>query len=770
MKKTISVIFFSLILIFWTGAATQAQIIDTGLQTLLNTLGPDDEVDVLVTLTDQVDIKKFKDEKKPKDKLRTALINELKDKKDKAQNAVKDFLKGKAIKITSFWIFNGLAVTATKEVIIDLANQAGIESIRLDDILIKSDSSSAGAGVPSGAPEWNLNTIRAPELWDLSYTGSGIVVAIMDTGVDANHQDLASRWRGGSNSWYDPNGEHATPYDYDGHGTQVLGVLVGGDATGTAIGVAPRTQWIAVKMFNDAGSASYSVIHLGFQWLLDPDDNSNTNDSADVVNNSWGFRQLINQCFTEFQPDIQTLKAAEIAVIFSGGNGGPYAYTSESPANYPETFAAGAVDDTLTIASFSGRGPSACDGSIFPEAVAPGVNVKTADLTYGGMLPNAYTYVTGTSIAAPHVSGAMALLLDAFPWARVSELESALETAAVDLGSAGADNDYGNGLIDVVAAHAWLEQNLPQCTDADADGYYAEANCVTARDCNDSDGTIYPDAAEIKHDGIDQDCNDYDLTIDIIKASYETGPDRLSVEATSDMGKDANLALVNYGAMKWNSKKNKWTISIRGAGGDPGVVTVSGIEGSASASIVSDNPGTCTDADSDGYYAEEGCGTAQDCNDTDATIYPGAPEIPDDGIDQDCDGSDLTSTCTDADGDGFFAEPECGKPQDCNDTDATIYPAAPETKHDGIDQDCNGYDLTIDFIAANYETGPDKLSVEATSGLGKSATLELVGYGPMKWNNKLQKWTISVRNAGGNPGVVTVSGVEGSETTQTTSK
>jgi len=633
MKNPIIAIQISVVLLLGAGLPAQANVIDPDLQTLLDTLGRDDEVNVLVTLTDQVDIEKIKD--KAKSALRTALITELKDKKDKTQQAIKDFLKGKALKITSFWIFNGLAVTTTKEVIIELAKQPGIENIRLDDILVKSDFSSAGAAAPEGAPAWNLNTIRAPELWALGYTGAGIVVAGMDTGVDAGHADLSGRWRGGSNSWYDPNGEHATPYDYDGHGTRVMGVMVGGDATGTAIGVAPGAQWIAVKIFNDVGVAEYSDIHLGFQWLLDPDDNPATNDAPDVVNNSWGFRELVNQCFTEFQPDIQALKTAEIAVVFSAGNEGPYPATTISPANYPESFAVGAVDEALAIASSSSRGPSACDDSIYPEAVAPGVNIKTSDLSFGGVFPNSYAYVSGTSFAAPHLAGAMALLLNANFQATVLELDLALTQSAVDLGLNGPDYDYGNGLVDVVEAYLLLGENPPQCTNADSDGYYAEA----------------------------------------------------------------------------------------------------------------------------------GCGTAQDCDDTDATIYPGAPEIMNDGIDQDCDGTDLTSgpACTDADNDGYYVEADCGEALDCNDTDATIYPSAPETKHDGIDQNCNGYDLTIDIAKAAYTAKKDTLSVEASSVLGSTAALELVGFGSMKWNRKNQKWTISIRGAGGNPGTVTVQGVEGAE-------
>ncbi len=356
-------------------------------------------------------------------------------------------------------------------------------------------------------PEWNLDAIRAPDYWSLGHTGAGVVVATLDTGVDASHPDLASRFRGGANSWFDPYGQYAAPHDGIGHGTQVMGLIVGGDAGGTSIGVAPGAQWIAAKIFDSSGSASSSGIHQAFQWVLDPDGNPATDDSADVVNNSWGFPQLAGECYLEYETDIEVLKAANIAVVFSGGNRGPYASSSESPANNPEGFGVGAVDDFDAIAYFSSRGPSACDGSIFPEVVAPGVNVRTTDLA------SSYVDATGTSAAAPHVAGAMALLRGAYPDASVEELEQALESSALDLGDIDPDNDYGYGLIDVLAAGDVLANPPgPTCTDSDSDGFFAESGCGTALDCNDADSGINPDACDIKSDGIDQDCDGVDRT------------------------------------------------------------------------------------------------------------------------------------------------------------------------------------------------------------------------------------------------------------------
>src|SRR3972149_324648 len=112
----------------------------------------------------------------------------------------------------------------------------------------------------------------------------------MHTGADVSHPDLVTRWRGGSNSWFDPYGQHPmTPTDLSGHGTWTMGVIVAGDAGGTSIGVAPQASWIAVKIFDDQDSSTATAIHQGFQWLLDPDGNPATPDAPDVVNNSWSF-------------------------------------------------------------------------------------------------------------------------------------------------------------------------------------------------------------------------------------------------------------------------------------------------------------------------------------------------------------------------------------------------------------------------------------------------------------------------------------------------
>lgn len=410
---------------------------------------PQDEIAVIVTLADRVDPRLF--ELADRSQRDTRLVEALRKKAAATQTPHRVFLQNQGARdIRELWAINGIAATARAGVIRQLASRPGIDRITLDSTL-EAPVTTTGSAAP---PEWNLNAVRAPELWSLGFTGSGIVVANMDTGVDANHPDLAAKWRGGGNSWYDPHEEHATPYDRTGHGTQTMAIMVGGAAGGTAIGMAPDATWIGTKLYNDAGVARYSDIHLAFQWLLDPDGDLDTVDAPHVVNASWGLTGTAGQCITEFDTDIGLLKTAGIAVAFAAGNDGPSPLTSLSPANNPQGFAAGAVDQALTVASFSSRGPSACDGTVFPELVAPGVNVNTADLSFGGM--PLYVVVSGTSYAAPHAAGAMALLAEAFPSASIGQIEAALTAGAQDLGVAGEDNSYGYGLANVQAAYQLL--------------------------------------------------------------------------------------------------------------------------------------------------------------------------------------------------------------------------------------------------------------------------------------------------------------------------
>ncbi|MEO8347671.1 MAG: S8 family serine peptidase [Acidobacteriota bacterium] len=333
--------------------------------------------------------------------------------------------------------------------------------------------------------ESSLDVIRAPALWSQGFTGQGIVVGIADTGVEWTHPALKARYRGfdGVNvdhayNWRDsihapiPAGnpcgaDSPVPCDDHGHGTHVTGTSVGTDGGENQIGVAPGARWIGCRNMdrNNGTPGRYAEC---FEFFLAPTDANGANPrpeiGADVINNSWGCPP--SEGCTD--PDvlravIENTRAAGIFVSVAAGNGGSGCSTiSVVPEFYEASFSVGATTLTDTIASFSSRGPVTVDGSnrMKPDVVAPGVSIRSS------VPPGAYSRFSGTSMASPHVAGAVALLWSAVPAlaGHVSATEALLRSTAVRLfseqvcggvsGSAVPNPVFGWGRIDVAAALA----------------------------------------------------------------------------------------------------------------------------------------------------------------------------------------------------------------------------------------------------------------------------------------------------------------------------
>lgn len=450
-RRTIASIFFKMILIFFCSSHSTAGTIDQELSNLLASSNSNGSVDVIIEFSDSKNLPIAANLPLTISNNREQLVKNLVNNSNSSQKDVKSILGQLAIDAKSIWLNNSIAATIPENFIPLISSLKNVVLIKPDRKIVL--ESGATGGNPTQL-DWNIISIGASDLWDVGVSGQGVIIGSMDTGVDINHPDLLTRWRGGSNSWFDPYGIHATPYDSNGHGTQTTSLMVGGSGSGYNIGVAPEAHWIAAKIFDDSDTASISAIHLAFQWMLDPDGDPATDDGADIVNNSWNFGNSFNQCDYEFQEDISILRSADVAVVFSSGNSGPSPETSHSPANNEDTISVGATDEFSNVAFFSSRGASACDdGVIYPKLTAPGVNVITADLTFGGAIPNSYTYSSGTSFAAPHVAAALALLQSKFPSSELGERENALYSTAFGLGPV---NDYGNGIIDVQAAMEFM--------------------------------------------------------------------------------------------------------------------------------------------------------------------------------------------------------------------------------------------------------------------------------------------------------------------------
>lgn len=382
-----------------------------------------------------------------------------------------------------FWIINLLILEADAEVIEVISNMAGVSFIDIENIkilphdpIIRGNETTARS--PNGI-EPGLEAINAPALWALGYTGRGRLVYDYDTGVWPTHPAFAERFLAHrfplDQGWFGffsdiPNG------NISDHGTHTLGTIAGLiEPTNDTIGVAHKAYWIANDFVTSTVGALPPLEDMigAFEWALNPDGDINTTDDIpDVINNSWRWSDDPDtaQCAGFVVNLMNAIEAAGIANVFSGGNSGPGNSTVNAPqrinTSEVNTFSVGSVDGNQSfpypISNFSTRGPKQCPytGSlsleIHPEVVAPGQNVRSA---WG---VDDFNTISGTSMAAPHVSGSILLLKEAFPNLSGEDLLWALYLSAIDMGDAGEDNIYGMGMIDVYAAFQYLSQtNTP---------------------------------------------------------------------------------------------------------------------------------------------------------------------------------------------------------------------------------------------------------------------------------------------------------------------
>jgi serine protease AprX len=365
-------------------------------------------------------------------------------------------LQGTDLKILrDLWIRQAVAVSISAQYLARIRDLSYVKELRIDR-QYKAEPQGAVDLPPFGLVQDNLVRIEINPLWLDQYRGQGVLVAILDTGVDALHDDLIDRWRGGTNSWFDPYLQHAEPKDVTGHGTAVGSLVVGGNAAGSYIGVAPNAQWIAARIFDDVGFSSESAISAAFQWVLDPDGNPATDDYPDIVQNSWGLAGTQGSCDNPFTAELAAIDAFGIDLVFAVGNEGSSGPISRlTPAWDNHVISVGALqqaDDSIWFRS--SRGPNFCDSSIVPALMAPGEFIRTADLTFGGFDSDATTVNNGTSFSSPHVSGALALLRSKFSAADHLAYRNALFDEATPLGP---QVDFGEGLVQVASAASLLE-------------------------------------------------------------------------------------------------------------------------------------------------------------------------------------------------------------------------------------------------------------------------------------------------------------------------
>lgn len=418
----------------------------------------------------------------------------------RSQVAVKEILNGAGQSYKSLAIVNAILVQLDLNLAKKIAGELTVKNIQPNPwtvfdapVLDRTIANNARGG----DVEWGISNIQADLVWNMGFEGAGVVVGGQDTGYEWDHPAIKEKYRGWDGesvdhnfNWHDsiheidslhndpvispennPCGlDSSVPCDDHNHGTHTVGTMVGGQdvaAGENKIGVAPLAKWIGCRNMERGWGSPASYIEC-FDWFLAPTDLNGENADPDaaphVINNSWGCPP-VEGCnadnFELMETALNALKASGVVVVVSAGNSGPGCNSVDDPsAIFEGAFTIGASNSRDSIAGFSSRGAVAVDGSfrLKPNVVAPGVGVRSS--IRGGN----YATWNGTSMAGPHVAGAVALIISAAPHlaGQVDTIEAILEATTLQIiseqdcdqfpGRAIPNTTYGYGRIDVFSA------------------------------------------------------------------------------------------------------------------------------------------------------------------------------------------------------------------------------------------------------------------------------------------------------------------------------
>jgi subtilisin family serine protease len=323
--------------------------------------------------------------------------------------------------------FNGVAVSGPPELVDELRALPYVRAVFLDD--------SVHATLDQSVPAIGADRLRTT----YHIAGEGIVVAILDTGIDYTHHDLGGCFGPGCRveAGYDFVNQDPDPMDDHGHGTHVAGIV---GANGQVVGVAPAVRLHAYKVLSGAGFGYDSWIIAGIDRALDPDQNPNTPDAVDVINLSLGGGGDADSPLS--QAVDEAVAAGVVCAVAAGNDGKPF--TIGSPAAARRAITVGACTKSGEMAWFTSLGPAAPDWAIKPDVVAPGVDITS---TWPG---NRYFSISGTSMATPHVAGTAALLRQLHREWTPDQVKGALMNTANPIGTG--PYERGAGLIRALEA------------------------------------------------------------------------------------------------------------------------------------------------------------------------------------------------------------------------------------------------------------------------------------------------------------------------------
>lgn len=416
-------------------------------------------VDVLVDIKDiekpttQVDL--GKDEKEIVE-TREKYIEEIKHNTEISQKELLEFLdknkeNGNITNYESFHINNTIHITGKGKTVEKLSEFNNVISINENKTTnLSYETNLYDESELSSNDRWNFSKINADEVYDkYDIKGKNIVIGFIDSGVDYEHNELYENWLGHTEgiacSWYDVFGEKTYPFDGEksGHGTAVTGVSVGKNT-----GIAPEANWISARAFKGKTSKDSDILKAA-EWMLHP--GGKADKAPDIVNCSWG-RETSDRWFDKM---IASFVSAGIVPVFASGNntsGNTPFGSIDYPASSLDVIAVGAIDENSEIGYFSKKGPSNLDSTksvIKPEVVAPGVSI------YSSVPGNYYSYWTGTSLAAPNVSGVIALMLQANENLTISDIKNILTlttTPVKDESNKSPNMTYGYGVVNALRA------------------------------------------------------------------------------------------------------------------------------------------------------------------------------------------------------------------------------------------------------------------------------------------------------------------------------
>lgn len=408
----------------------------------------------------------------------------------RTQASTRAWLASRGIAYHSHYLVNMLAVTGDRSLLLDLAQRAEVQRISANPVVRGIDplevTPAPATTTPALEPditEWGVRFVGAPSVWNrYDVRGQGIVIGGQDTGYEWDHPAIRDQYRGWSGetadhnyNWHDAIGGNGDcpnpgiPCDDQGHGTHTMGTALGDDGLANQIGVAPEAEWIGCRNM-DEGNGTPSTYIECFEFLLapyplggDPLLDGDPAQGAHVINNSWSCPPSEGCDLDSLRQAVENVRAAGILVVGAAGNQGFLCGSVLYPiAVYDAVFSVAAADQQGNLAPFSSRGPVTADGSnrMKPDITAPGVNVRSAYL--GGT----YGTLSGTSMAAPHVAGVVALLWSAEPTlvGEVDDTEFILAHTAEHVSSTACDssgwpnNSYGWGHVDALTAVEYVLQ------------------------------------------------------------------------------------------------------------------------------------------------------------------------------------------------------------------------------------------------------------------------------------------------------------------------